>query len=220
MHRFDTPVFRWRFGLISVGLAVLVVAAGCGSDADPRQPAGGYQLYRQAVLKGDVETMWKRSSPSTREYFQERYDQLVKMDREIRNYLPQTDHALARKQTGTELLDEVEGPRELFEKIVQPENMPLNRARRNGSEIAKIRMGKKGEVASVETEGGRKYRVVKGDDGEWYVDLVGSVDAVDASFQWLDDNRKALEKTVNDMVEKRREEREKIIADLMDVDEE
>lgn len=204
---------------LSVLLATVGFAAGCGSEEDPTKPAGAYRMYRQAVLDGDVEAIWERSSESTHEYFAERYDELVEMDQQIREYLPHTDHELARKQTGTEMLDDIDGPRGLFEKMLKPKNMPMNQARRLGSEIEKIRMGEDREVARVVAAGGREYRVVLGEDEEWYVDIVASVDAVDKSFEWLDNNQEALEKTVNDIVEKRQEEREEIIADLMDVEE-
>lgn len=207
-----------------VVLAAILVAGGalvgCQSEADPTKPAGAYRMYRQAVLDGDLEAMWKRTSESSHEFFGEKYETLVEMDRQIRKYMPQTDHELARKQTGTEMLDEIDGAQGLFEKMLEPENMPLNQARRLGSEVEKIRMGKDREVARVVAAGGREYRLVRGEDDEWYVDLVASVDAVKKNFGWLEKNEKALEKTVNDIVEKRQEEREKIIADLMDVAEE
>ncbi|MFB6373896.1 MAG: hypothetical protein ABEN55_12480, partial [Bradymonadaceae bacterium] len=81
------------------------------------------------------------------------------------------------------------------------------------------RLSKNKKKAEVATRGGRTYRMVKQDDGEWYIALAESVDALDASFGWLDRNDKALTKTVNELKKEEREKREEIIAELMDVDE-
>lgn len=203
-------------------LGLLVAAAplvGCESKLDPKEPGEAYLLYRKAMLEGDVDGIWERTAPSTKSYFEDRYQQLVKMDEKIEKYLPQTDHQVARKQTGTVLLDEMEGGRDLFEKVAKPGNVTVNQARELGSLIEKIRKSKEGDRAQVVTRSGRKYRLVKGSEGEWYVALVKSMKAVDESFQWLDRNREALTETVNDLLETERKKREKVIAELMDVEE-
>lgn len=202
------------------GLLVFVaVLTGCNSKLDPEEPDEAYLQYRKSMLEGNVDGIWKRTAPSTKEYFRKRYEQLVKMDEKIETYLPQTDHEVARKQTGTVLLDEVDGPRGFFTKVVEPGNVNVTRARELGSLVKKIRKSKDGERAQVVTRTGRKYRMVKGEDGEWYVALVKSMQAVDESFEWLDRNREALTETVNDLLESEREKREEVIAELMDVEE-
>ena len=206
-----------RIALVCWALGVLVVA-GCSNKLDPTEPGEAYLKFRKSLKKGDVEQMWKRCSPSTREYFNTRYDELVQMDHKIHKYLPQTDHKLARKQSGTVLLDEIDSGRGLFEHVVDPEKVAMNEARRLGSLISAIRLSKDEKQAEVETRSGRKYRLVKGEESEWYVSLVDSLGAVDKSFAWLERNKKALDKTVQDLSEEQRKKREEIIAELMDVD--
>lgn len=208
---------RVRIPLLCV-VAGLLLLPGCSNKLDPREPGEAYLLFRKALQKDDVDAMWKRCSESTHDYFNDRYNELVKMEEKIKKYLPQTDHKLARKQSGTELLEDVENGRDLFEKTVDPKKVAMSEARRLGSLIQAIRVSKDGNTAQVETRSKQKYRLVKGEEDEWYVALADSVDAVDSSFGWLDRNRKALTKTVNDLIEEERKKREEIIAELMNVE--
>jgi len=192
---------------------------GCQSKLDPREPDEAYLLFRRAMLDGDVEGVWMRTAPSTKSYFEDRYQQLVKMDEKIEQYLPQSDHEVARKQTGTVLLDDIDGARGLFGRVASPEKVDVSRARELGSLVEEIRKSKEGNWAKVVTRSGRTYRMVRAEDGEWYVALVKSMRAVDESFEWLDRNREALTKTVNDLLESERQKREEVIAELMNVDE-
>lgn len=208
-----------RTKLLFTTLLVGAVAfAGCSGELNPEDPGQAYLLFRDALVEGDVDGMWDRTAPSTREYFDERYEQLVDMDEKIKNYLPRTDHKLARKQTGTILLDEIDSGRDLFEEIVAPEGVSMSEAQRLGSLIDQIEVSKNNEEARAVTRSGRTYRLVKGEDDEWYVRLVDSLQAVDESFEWLERNRSAVSETVNDLLEEEQEEREEIIADLMDVE--
>lgn len=209
------PRTKLLFTAILVGAVAL---AGCSGELNPEDPGQAYLLFREALVEGDVDGMWDRTAPSTREYFDERYEQLVDMDEKIKNYLPRTDHKLARKQTGTILLDEIDSGRDLFEKIVAPDGVSMSEAQRLGSLIDQIEVSKNNEEARAVTRSGRTYRLVKGDDDEWYVRLVDSLQAVDKSFEWLERNRSAVSETVNDLLEEEQEEREEIIADLMDVE--
>jgi len=216
------PTFRSlsRFLFVAELSFAVVLLAGCGSKLDATEPGEAYLVYRKAMLDGDVDGIWERTAPSTKQYFEDRYQQLVKMDEKIEEYLPQSDHEVARKQTGTILLDEIDGARGLFERVVEPANVSVSQARRLGSRVQKIRKSKDEKRAQVVTRSGRTYRLVKsGDDGEWYVALEKSMDTLDASFQWLDRNREALTETVNDLLESEKEKREQVIADLMDIEE-
>ena len=200
-------------------VAFCLMAVGCSGALDPTDPGEAYLLFRKAMVEDDVDKMWKRSSQSTRDYFDQRHQQLVQMQQKIEKFLPQTDHNLARKQSGTELLDELDGGRDLFERVVNPGRVAMNEARRIGSRVQEIRRSKDGDKAQVQTRSGRTYRLVReGENGEWYVSLVDSVGSVDKSFAWLDGNMEALTKTVNDLIEEEKEKREEIIAELMDVE--
>lgn len=211
---------RIRSIVLCGGIVALCLAAvGCSGELDPTDPGEAYLLFRKAMIEDDVDKMWKRSSQGTRDYFDQRHQQLVQMQQKIEKYLPQTDHKLARKQSGTELLDELEGGRELFERVVKPDRVAMNEARRIGSQVEEIRRSKDGDKAKVQTRSGRTYRLVReGEKGQWYVSLVDSVGSVDKSFAWLDGNMEALTKTVNDLIEEEKEKREEIIAELMDVE--
>jgi hypothetical protein len=204
--------------VLAVSIAAVFLATGCSGELEPDEPDEAYLIYRKALLDGDVATMWERSSKSTHKYFERRYETLVEMDRKIREYLPQSDHKLARKQTGAELLDEIDGARGLFERIVRPDNMPVGQARELGSLVGEIRVSKDETQAKIVTRGGRTYRMVKQDDMKWYVALDDSLESLDKSFEWLERNDEALTQTVNDLRKEEREEREEIIADLMDVE--
>ncbi len=199
-----------------VSVAVCATAVGCGPSEDPANPAGGYNLFRKGLLQTDSELVWERLDQRSREYFQRRYDQLVSMDRKIEQYMPPTDHRLARKQSGTVLLEEIEGPKGLFERVIDLKNLKASRATELGSLVGGVKVQKDKQTAIIETRGGRTYRMVRQDD-EWYVNLVDSVPAVDKSFEWLDKNREALAQTVNDRIEDEKERREEIIAQLFDV---
>lgn len=211
----------WPTGSVFVLVAALAAgfaATGCSGELEPTEPDEAYLTYRKALLEGDVETMWERSSKSTHKYFERRYETLVEMDRKIREYLPQSDHKMARKQTGAELLEEIDGARGLFERIVRPDNMSTGQARELGSLVGEIRVSKDETKAKIVTRGGRTYRMVKQDDMQWYVALDESLESLDESFEWLERNDEALTQTVNDLREEEREEREEIIAELMDVE--
>jgi len=201
---------------LCVSAVVCVVAVGCGPSEDPGDPAGGYNLFRKGLLQTDSDQVWKRLDQRSRDYFQRRYDQLVSMDRKIEQYMRPNEHRLARKQSGTVLLDEIEGPKGLFEQVVDLEKLKANRATELGSLVGGVKVQEDKKTAIIETRGGRTYRMVQQDD-EWYVNLVDSVPAVDESFKWLDKNREALAQTVNDRIEEEKERREEIIAQLFDV---
>lgn len=203
--------------VVTVALAVLMVA-GCSSEPEPTSPGGAYRMFRAALVDGDSKAMWERCAPRTHEYFQARYDDLVTMDRKIERYMPQTDHRLARKQAGTELLDKVDGGRALFERVVRPNRIVVNQSRKLGLSVQEIRMSKDESRAVAATYAGQEFRMVKGENGEWYVRLVESVEAVDEAFAWLRNNKTALEKTIDELVEDERSEREQVIAELFDVE--
>jgi hypothetical protein len=124
---------------------------------------------------------------------------------------------LARKQSGTVLLDEIEGARGLFNKVVDLKKLARSRATELGSLVGKVRIAKDKKTAQVETRGGRTYELHR-TNGEWYVNLVDSVPEVDKAFAWLDSNIEALNKTVQDRSQQQQARREEIIAQLFNVD--
>ncbi len=196
---------------------LLTLSTGCGGELDPTEPDGAYYIFRNALLKGDAQTVWKRCDSETHKYFDDRYDQLVDMDETIQKYLPQTDHRIARKQSGTILLDDVHDGKGLFLKIFQPKNLPDKEAIKIGSDIDELKVAEDDTAAKVVTRAGQHYLLTHDDKSDqWYVMLVRSTDSVDKSMKWLGANQSALQQTVEDLIQEEREKREAIIADLMD----
>lgn len=223
-----TPLRR----LLLVTLAlVLAGAIGCGDEADPMEPDGAYDMFRDAMLSGDAQGVWETTDPKTHAYFEDRYAQLVEMDETIKRYLPQTDHKLARQQSGTELLDEVDDGKGLFLKVYRPENLPETSEEGGGglmaflgtktpvevgSDVAEVKVAEDETMAKIVTRAGQEYVLVRPNDEEkWRVRLSQSSKVLDQAFGWLDANDKALQQTVEDLIAEERKEREAVIAELM-----
>lgn len=207
-----------RVVLAAVAVACLAtLAMGCSDELDPTEPEGAYYIFRNALLEGDAQVVWKRTDAETHRYFQERYEQLVEMDETIRRYLPQTDHKIARKQSGVILLDEVDGGKGLFLKIFQPDNLPEQEAIKIGSNIDELKVTEDGQAAKVITRAGQEYVLTREEDGEeWRVMLISSTDSVQENLGWLKQNQSALQQTVEDLIAEERAKRETIIAELLD----
>lgn len=203
--------------LILLALTLAVGAMACSSELDPTDPGDAYTIFRDALFAGQPDVVWERFDPQTRASFQERYDRLVQMNQLIESYLPQTDHRLARSQSGVELLASVGDGRELFEMVFEKAEMPDDDAIVFGSGISEIRVSEDGTTALVVTRGAQEFVMVQAEDETWHVDLVGSGDFLDTSFGWLTRNEEALSKTVEDLIAEERQKREAIIADLMNL---
>jgi hypothetical protein len=198
-------------------LLLVVFAQSCSDEHDPTEPEDAYLIFREALFEGDAEGVWNRSAPETHQYFQEHYERLVEMDEKIVKYLPQTDHNIARRQSGTELISEVEDGHGLFLKVFRKPSFPDEKfeAIELGSQVEEIEMSKDQKFANLKTKGGQTWVMARGDDEQWYVRLVESNDAVNEQMEWLTSNDEALEQTIEDLISEERERREKIIAELM-----
>jgi hypothetical protein len=174
-------------------------------------------MFQRALADGDTSAMWNRLDAQTRDYFADRYRDLVAMDAKIRRYLPATDHEVARNQSGTALLNEIDGGEELFEKVARPDRVAMTPGRRVGARVESITVSEDEKSAVIETLAGQTFRMTKGEEGEWYVNFVASNDAIHQNFAWLRNNNEALDETVDHLVERERERRERVIADLFDV---
>ena len=204
------------FPLLALTLAL--VAFGCSSELDPTDPGDAYTIFRDALFAQQAAGVWDRLDPETHAYFQERYERLVQMNQLIESYLPQTDHRLARSQSGVELLESVSDGRELFDHVFTKATMPDDTAIVFGSGVREIRVSEDGESALVVTRGLQEFVMVQADDEHWHVNLVGSGEFLDTSFGWLTSNEEALSQTVEDLIAEERQKREAIIADLMNLD--
>jgi hypothetical protein len=190
---------------------------GCESELDPGRADEAYMLFRDALFAGNGEGVWLRTDQATHDHFQHRYTQLVQMDKLIESYLPQTDHRLARRQSGVELIDAVSDGRALFLRVFDVANFPQDEAILFGSEVGEIQMSADGNAAAIITRGEQQFMMVKSSDGQWYVSLLESGEVLSAVFAWLDKNVAALEQTVEDLIAEERTKREVIIAELMNI---
>lgn len=196
-----------------------VLTTGCSDELDPTDPRDAYVMFRDALVAGDGETVWKRTDEQTHTYFDQQYGVLVEMDELIHRYLPQTDVKLARKQSGTVLLEDVSNGKELFLEVYSAKDVPKKEAVEIGSNVDEVKVAEDGQLAKVVTRAGQEYILTRDEESEqWFVMLVKSNDAVQSSFGWLDRNEKALTQTVEDLIKEEREEREEVIAELMGFD--
>lgn len=168
------------------------------------------------MFKGDAKGVWARSDKKTHEYFQKRYERLVEMEKDIKRYLPQADHRIAQRQSGTVMLRDVKSGESLFMKVFEPAKLPKDEAFKLGSDIEAINMSEDKKLAKIITKSKQEYVLTKNEqDKQWYVMLSESVKAVDNKMKWVDQNNSALKQTVDDLIAEERKKRELIISELM-----
>jgi hypothetical protein len=211
------PASRLAPLIILASIVLTGFMTGCSGELDPTRPGDAYTLFRDALFAGDGDAVWARSDKATHDHFEQRYQQLVQMDRLIESYLPQTDHRLARRQSGVELVEKVSDGKTLFLKVFDTSALPKEEAVLFGSDGREIRMSEDGNTALVITRGEQQFTLAKASDGQWYVNLVESGDVLSTVFAWLDKNEAALEQTVEDLIAEERKKREAIIAELMNL---
>ncbi len=205
------------YSMLFILLCLTVFNTACSGELDPTKPEDAYTIFRDALFEGDHDTIWQRSDQATHDHFQLRYDQLKQMGVFIDRYLPQTDHRLARRQSGVELIETTKNGRELFEKVFQPKLLSPNHGVIFGSNVREIQLSEDAKAAIIVTRSQQEFPLVLAADGEWYVALVDAGDIVETSFKWIDQNESALQQTVEDLIAEERKKREAIIAELMDV---
>lgn len=188
---------------------------GCSSEEDPTKPDGAYHIFRDALFEGDAATVWERLDEETHQYFQAQYDYLVEMDEMISDYLPLTDHRIARRQSGVVLLEEVEDGRELFLRVFTPSELPQDEASRIGSNIDELQIAEDNQSAVVKTRAEQEYVLTREEDSKsWHIRLIKDAEP---AMNWLDENKSALQQTVEDLISEERDKREAIIAELMNL---
>ncbi len=200
---------------LSIMLCALIFATGCSGELDPTSPADGYLMFRNAMMAGDGEAVWARLDARTHEYFNASYTELTEMGETIERYLPQSDHRLAKRQSGVMLTEEVSDGKTFFLRIFTPEKLPEDEAYELGSRVDEVEVSEDGTFAKVVTRGGQEFYMTKGDDEQWYVMLLKSSNELQQSMAWLEQNKTALRQTVDDLIAEERARREAIIADLM-----
>ncbi len=205
--------------LIFLVVAPLLLPA-CRGERDPERPSDAYLLFRDALFDGDAKGVWARTDERTRAHLDEHYARLVEMNEMIERYLPATDHQLARNQAGVVLLDRVSSGEELFLHLFDTTEFPADdQAVFHGSRVQEIQMAEDGDSAIILTRGENEFLLVRQEDEEWYVNLVDSGDFLNPVFAWLENNFEALEQTVEDLIAEELRVRERIIAELMGIEE-
>ena len=209
------------FRAVERPLTILLVscalfALGCGDKLDPTEPEGAYNVFRDALFRGDSQMIWDRMAPSSHQYFDDEVERLRKMDEKIGRYLPATDHKLARKQAGSILTDEITDGRGLFNKIFQPAKLPQDEKFHVGSDVEEVQISEDEKTAKVITRGKQNILLVHNEkNDEWYIMFVESIDELGTSMKWLESNESALTQTVEDLIDEERRERESVISELM-----
>ena len=206
---------RCRFAAAVLLALTLTMAAGCSDKQDPTDPEGAYNLFRDALFRGDDDAVWERLAPTTKTYFEEQHERLVQMDGTIEKYLPQTDHRIAREQAGSILTEEVQDGKSLFAKVFTPASLPKDEAYHLGSNIAEVEVAEDEKFARVRTLAGQEYVLTQGEREEWFVMLIKSSEAVKGRLTWVEANESALKQTVEDLIAEERKEREAVIAKLL-----
>ncbi len=159
--------------------------------------------------------MWQQSDSNTHDYFEQHYQTLVQMDETITDYLPQTDHQLARRQAGTVLLDKIDDSQGLFAEVVRPQAVVIDQAKKLGLNVDKIKISEDQRAAEVVTRAEQTFHLTREDESRWRVNLVQSLPSLRTRLKWIDNNQSALEKTVDKRIDEEQKRREAIIADLM-----
>lgn len=199
-----------------VALFVSFVVTGCSDKLDPSDPEGAYNLFKTAMLAGDKETMWNHMAPSSQKFFDAQLERLKGMDEKIGRYLPPTDHKLARTQAGSILTEEMTTGRQLFEKVVTPNNLPKDEKYLVGLAVEEINISEDEKTAAIMTRGKQKVLLQYDEKGEkWDVMFVESFEPLKDAMKWLDQNESALDSTIDDLLSEERRKREAILAELM-----
>lgn len=173
-------------------------------------------MFQASLLSGDAKGVWSRVDEDTRSFYQARRDKLEAMGERIVEFLPQADHRLAREQAGVVLTEEVADGEGLFLRVFTPKELPTDQAYALGMDVDELNVAEDGRLAEVKTRGGQVFYLTReSEDAEWYVMLLKSTEQVAGSMKWLDANEEALEQTIKDLLDERREAREEIISELM-----
>lgn len=190
--------------------------AGCSDELDPTNPGDAYLMFRDALFEGDSDKVWQRLDSQTHEYFQQSYVELEEMSKTIERYLPQSDHRLAKSQSGAKLLNEVSDGKTLFIRVFTPKELPNEEAYRLGSDIAEISLSEDESFAKVVTRSNQTFYLSHSkQDDQWYVMFLKSSEELKKAMGWVESNKLALSQTVDDLIAEERTEREKIIGELM-----
>jgi hypothetical protein len=147
------------------------------------------------------------------------------MDQKITKYLPPTDQPLARQKSGTVLLDEIQTSKGLFERTFEPNNIDVNEASRIGLDVDAVDVveppdgsGARQQMkAKITTQAGQVFWLRRDHRARWKINLLETVD-LESAFAWLNANREALEKTLEDRRAETKKRREQIISELFETE--
>lgn len=227
MNGFSPSITQRARRLSALALLSVMCLSACEQELDPKEPEGAYNVFRNAMLAGDVDGVWDRTDKGTHENFDKYYARLGEMRTDIKRYFPVADHTIAQRQTGAVLLSQVDSGKSLFTYIFNPkrfsvddQGQPLDpqviEAYKLGSDVESISLTKDEKGAEIKTKGGQSFVLARNPiDKQWYVKLSSSLEAFDEKMGWVNQNQDALKKTIEDLIEEERTERAAIISELM-----
>lgn len=227
MNILSSSSTRRTLRLSMFGLFAMMCLSACEQELDPKEPEGAYNVFRNAMLAGDVDGVWSRTDKDTHESFDKHYERLGQMRTDIKRYFPVADHTIAQRQTGAVLLGKVDSGKSLFVYAFNPKRFSVDEqgkpleaqvieAYKLGSDIEAISLTEDEKGAEIKTKGGQSFVLVKNPmDKQWYVKLASSLESFDKKMGWVGQNQDALKKTIEDLIEEERTKRAAIISELM-----
>lgn len=155
---------RWSHIVVTM----IVGVWGCSSETSPNEPEGGYLVFRDALLTGNIPTLWESVSQTTRTLYDDAYNDLLVTAESIER-LPPEDRVLARERTGISLLERADSGEELFAVLIRLELLIGDNAFSAGTEIDEITLDSSGDRATVVTDAEQAVELVLEEDGIWRV---------------------------------------------------
>lgn len=214
-----------KLSALLIGLTVFCILIVSCNSGGGESPEDVYRTFRKALLDGDKADIWTTLDPSTQAYYRQKFQSLKTMDQKITKYLPPTDQPLARQKSGTVLLDEIQTPKGLFERTFEPNNIDVNEASRIGLDVDAVDVveppdgsGARQQMkAKITTQAGQVFWLRRDHRARWKINLLETVD-LESAFAWLNANREALEKTLEDRRAETKKRREQIISELFETE--
>lgn len=150
-------------------IASLALSVTCSDDEAITEPTGGYLAFRDALLSGDPHQLWSWISEDTKQIYNDAILDIQALAESVRMLSP-ADRALAYERTAVRLAGHVETGEALFVEIVRLENLVGDQRYLLGTDIDDLDVADDGDHATVTTEAGQEFDLVRETDGVWRVE--------------------------------------------------
>ena len=150
-------------------IASLSLSVSCGHDETTTEPAGGYLAFRDALLSGDPHQLWHWLSQDTKQIYNDAILDIQALA-ESATMLSPADRAVAYERTAVRLAGHVETGEALFAEIIRLENLVGDQRYSLGTDIDDVRLVDDGDHATVTTDAGQEFELVREADGVWRVE--------------------------------------------------